>query len=85
MTAVHILAIDFAKRSFQVCATGRCAVALFNRVLSRARLQRSFERAATVHRRYGGPRDLSLLGPIRSKLWPQPVADPADLCKAPEE
>jgi len=39
MTAVHILAIDLAKRSFQVCATARGGAVLFNRVLSRARLQ----------------------------------------------
>ena len=39
MTAVHILAIDLAKRSFQVCGTDRGGAVLFNRVLSRARLQ----------------------------------------------
>jgi hypothetical protein len=39
MTAVHILAIDLTKRSFQVCATDRGGAVLFNRVLSRARLQ----------------------------------------------
>lgn len=39
MTAVHILAIDLAKRSFQVCATDRGGAVLFNRVLSRTRLQ----------------------------------------------
>lgn len=39
MTAVHILAIDLAKRSFQVCATDRGGAVLFNRLLSRARLQ----------------------------------------------
>ncbi|WP_259666536.1 hypothetical protein [Rhizobium bangladeshense] len=39
MTARHILAIDLAKRSFQVCATDRGGAVLCNRVLSRARLQ----------------------------------------------
>jgi transposase len=39
MTQVHILAIDLAKRSFQVCATDRGGAVLFNRVLSRTRLQ----------------------------------------------
>lgn len=38
MTQVHILAIDLAKRSFQVCGTDRGGAVLFNRVLSRARL-----------------------------------------------
>lgn len=39
MTQVHILAIDLAKRSCQVCATDRGGAVLFNRVLSRAKLQ----------------------------------------------
>ena len=39
MTQVQILAIDLAKRSFQVCGTDRGGAVLFNRVLSRARLQ----------------------------------------------
>ncbi|CCM78050.1 hypothetical protein BN77_p10002 [Rhizobium mesoamericanum STM3625] len=39
IAAVHILAIDLAKRSFQVCATDRGGAVLFNWVLSRARLQ----------------------------------------------
>lgn len=39
MTQVHILAIDLAKRSFQVCATDRGGAVLFNRVLSRTKLQ----------------------------------------------
>ena len=39
MTQVHVLAIDLAKRSLQVCATDRGGAVLFNRVLSRARLQ----------------------------------------------
>lgn len=38
MTQVHILAIDLAKRNFQVCGTDRGGAVLFNRVLSRARL-----------------------------------------------
>ncbi|WP_125271528.1 hypothetical protein [Agrobacterium sp. FDAARGOS_525] len=39
MTQVQILAIDLAKRSFQVCGTDCGGAALFNRMLSRARLQ----------------------------------------------
>jgi len=39
MTQVHILAIDLAKRSFQACGTDRGGAVLFNRVVSRARLQ----------------------------------------------
>ncbi|MDH6268196.1 transposase [Rhizobium sp. SG_E_25_P2] len=39
MTQVHILAIDLAKRSFQVCGADRGGAVLFNRLLSRARLQ----------------------------------------------
>lgn len=42
LTAVHILAflaIDLAKWSFQVCGTDRGGAVLFNRDLSRARLQ----------------------------------------------
>lgn len=38
MSDVHILAIDLAKRSFQVCATDRGGAVLFNRVLSRSKL-----------------------------------------------
>jgi transposase len=37
MSAVHILAIDLAKRSFQVCGTDRGGAVLFNRTLSYAR------------------------------------------------
>ncbi len=39
MTQAQILAIDVATRSFQVCGTDRGGAVLFNRVLSRARLQ----------------------------------------------
>ena len=39
MTEVHILAIDLAKRSFQVCATARGGAVLFNRMVSRAKLE----------------------------------------------
>ena len=35
---MHILAIDLAKRSFQVCATDRGGAVLFNRTVSRAKL-----------------------------------------------
>ena len=39
MTDVHILAIDLAKRSFQVCATAVGGAVLFNRTVSRAKLE----------------------------------------------
>lgn len=38
MSDVHILAIDLAKRSFQVCGTDPGGAVLFNRTLSRAKL-----------------------------------------------
>lgn len=39
MTDVHILANDLAKRSFQVCATAAGGAVLFNRMVSRAKLE----------------------------------------------
>jgi transposase len=39
MTDVHILAIDLAKRSFQVCATTLGGAVLINRTVSRAKLE----------------------------------------------
>ena len=39
MTQLHIPVIDLAKRSFQVCATDQGGAVLFNRVLSRTKLQ----------------------------------------------
>ena len=39
MTDVYILAIDLAKRSFQVCATAPGGAVLFNRMISRAKLE----------------------------------------------
>ena len=39
MTDVHILAIDLAKRSFQICATAPGGAVLFNRTVSRAKLE----------------------------------------------
>jgi transposase len=38
MSDVHVLAIDLAKRSFQVCATDPGGAVLFNRTISRAKL-----------------------------------------------
>ena len=38
MPDVHVLAIDLAKRSFQVCGTDRGGAVLFNRTVSRAKL-----------------------------------------------
>lgn len=39
MTDAHILAIDLAKRSFQVCGTALGGAVLFNRMVSRAKLE----------------------------------------------
>ena len=39
MTDVHILAIDLAKRGFQVCGTAVGGAVLFNRMVSRAKLK----------------------------------------------
>ena len=59
MNDVHILAVDLAKRSFQVCATDRGGAVLYNRMISRQKLeqlltsQRSYivamEACATSH------------------------------------
>ena len=40
MSEVHILAIDLAKRSFQVCATALGGAVLFNRTVSRGKLEK---------------------------------------------
>ena len=39
MGNVHVLAIDLAKRSFQVCATDRGGAVLYNRMMTRAKLE----------------------------------------------
>jgi transposase len=39
MSDVYILAIDLAKRSFQVCATAQGGAVLFNRMVSRTKLE----------------------------------------------
>jgi transposase len=41
MSEVHILAIDLAKRSFQVCGADRGGAVLFNRTVSRSKLEQS--------------------------------------------
>jgi len=43
MADVYILAIDLAKRSFQVCATDRDGAVLYNRMMSRAKLEQLME------------------------------------------
>ena len=40
MADIQILAIDLAKRSFQICATGPGGAVLFNRTVSRAKLEK---------------------------------------------
>ncbi len=42
MTDVHILAIDLAKCSVQICATAVGRAVLFNRMVSRAKLETVF-------------------------------------------
>lgn len=39
MANAHMLSIDLAKRSFQVCATDRAASVLYNRTISRPKLE----------------------------------------------
>lgn len=39
MADAYILAIDLAKRSFQVCATDRAESILYKRTLSRSKLE----------------------------------------------
>ena len=39
MSDIHVLAIDLAKRSFQVCATALGGAVLFNRTMSRSKLE----------------------------------------------
>lgn len=41
MAEVHVLAIDLAKRSFQVCGTDRGGAVLFNRTVSRLKLEQT--------------------------------------------
>lgn len=43
MANIYILAIDLAKRSFQVCATDRDGAVLFNRTLSQTKLGKLLE------------------------------------------
>ena len=41
MAEIHVLAIDLAKRSFQVCGTDRGGAVLFNRTVSRLKLEQT--------------------------------------------
>jgi transposase len=81
MSNIHVLAIDLAKRSFQVCATDRGGAVLFNRTMSRAKLMQmlstkapcivAMEACATSHywgrvaQRHG--HDVRLIPPIYVK------------------
>ena len=81
MPDIHILAIDLAKRSFQVCATDRGGAVLFNRTVSRAKLMQlltaqspcivAMEACATSHYRgrfaQGAGHDVRLIPPIYVK------------------
>ena len=46
MAEVYILAIDLAKRSFQICATDRDGAVLYNRVMTRMKLEQLLETQA---------------------------------------
>jgi transposase len=46
MAEAYMLAIDLAKRSFQVCATDRAGSVLYNRTVSRAKLEQLLESQA---------------------------------------
>lgn len=81
MSDVHVLAIDLAKRSFQVCATARGGAVLFNRTVSRAKLRQmlrsqagcivAMEACATSHywgrMAQGHGHDVRLIPPIYVK------------------
>ncbi len=81
MSDVHVLAIDLAKRSFQVCATDRGGAVLFNRTMSRAKLMQvlrsqapyfvAMEACATSHYwgrvAQGHRHDVRLIPPIYVK------------------
>lgn len=81
MSDVHILAIDLAKRSFQVCATDRGGAVLFNCTVSRAKLMQmldarepcivAMEACATSHYwgrvAQSGDHDVRLVPPIYVK------------------
>lgn len=81
MSEVHVLAIDLAKRSFQVCATARGGAVLFNRTVSRAKLMQilrsqapcivAMEACATSHYwgrvAQGHSHDVRLIPPIYVK------------------
>ena len=81
MSNIHVLAIDLAKRSFQVCATDRGGAVLFNRTVSRSKLMRmlssqapcivAMEACATSHDwgrvAQGSGHDVRLVPPIYMK------------------
>lgn len=72
MTDVHILAIDLAKRSFQIYATSTGGAVLFNRTMSGAKLKAhlreqapcivAIEACATSHL------DTSVIGCLAARL-----------------
>lgn len=78
---VHALAIDLAKRSFQVCTTDRGGAVLFNRTLSRANLMQILD---TQEPRIVAMEACAkpLLGSRRAGQWPRCPAGPNHLCEA---
>ena len=67
MTSVNILAIDLAKRSFQVCGTDRGGAVLFNRLLSRGTI-RNFVYGRAVEHFCLRPRGLETVREENGKL-----------------
>ncbi len=60
MTEVHVLAIDLAKRRFQVRGTDRGGAVLFNRMVSRSKLeQMPREQASCIVARRPAPRAIA--------------------------
>jgi hypothetical protein len=48
MANVHMLSINLAKRTFQVCATHRAGSVLYNRTISRSNLDTLFKEQASA-------------------------------------
>lgn len=64
MSDTYILAIDLAKRSLQVCATAQGGAVLFNRVVSRAKLESILRDQAPC-----------IVAMEAAASWPEPLQD----------
>lgn len=78
MTDVHILDIDLAKRSFQICATSPGGAVLFNRTVSQAKLETHLHEQAPcvgcLRCRWLAPWPRALLWPSRRICVPLQAA-----------